>query len=454
MTEIYLLLTALVIGFSLIASYQRTRDPMSPLVVFAPMLFYIYVFHTYGVISHPNFSGFLPNTADVEFVLLVNLLSILGFCLGICHYRRGANDQQRFQILEQETSPGVRRRFFQLGILLGTMASVSFWYMVFTAGGPVALLRQAKPSFGKHSGYIGEMPMLAFPALFLLAAAWQGRRLTFPRFLIAFAVASTQISQAIIGKRRGTIFLTAAVLASFWYVVKNKKPNWKAMVGGTCALGMVLLYVAANRSSNALTNISDGNTERFANILTVSELTAGDEFISASGIILTSHRFQNHHWGKRMFVMIFIRPIPSFLWEKKWQFFGLQSLKYQPGGGGMKRSDWKEAVGFNTTTGSATGFVADAFLEWSWGGVLACYVLGRGFGWLWKQWVSKGGVWTVVYAESMVLSVFLPSQSLGAWLYRFLLLSIPTLLIFRAIGVSKRRTVAPRNQPPIPMQSF
>ena len=447
-------MTAVVILASLISSYQRTRDPLSPLVIFSPMLFYVYVFHTYIVISHPQFSSFLPHTPDVEFVLLVNLLSILGFCLGVCHYRRGANDQQRFQILELETSPAVRRRFFQLGILLGTMASAAFWYMIFTAGGPVKLFLQAKPYFGRHSGYIGEMPMLTFPALFLLAAAWQGRRFTFPRLLIAFCVASTQIAQSVIGRRRGTIFLTAAVLAAFWYVVKNKKPNWKAIIGGTCALGMVLLYVAANRSANALTSISDGNTERFANVLNVSTLTAGDEFISASGIILTSNRFQNHHWGKRIFVTLFIRPIPSFLWEKKWEFFGLEGLKYQPGGGGMKRTEWLEAVGFNTTAGSATGFAADAFLEWSWGGVIACYLLGRGFGWLWKKWVSQGGVWTVVYAESMILSIFLPSQSLGAWLYRFLLLSIPTVLIFRIIGANKRRTVAPRNQPPIPMQSF
>lgn len=454
MTDIYLLLTTTAIIGCLLYSYQRTRDPMSPLVVFAPMLFYVYVFHAYGVISNPEFSSYLPNTADVEFVLLVNLLSILGFGLGICHYRRGANDQQRFQILDQETSPTVRRKFFQLGVLLGVMASVSFWYIVYSAGGPAFLLRQAKPSFGRHSGYIGEMPMLAFPAIFLLAAAWQGRRLTFSRLLIAIGVASTQIAQCVLGKRRGTIFLTAAVLASFWYVVRNKKPNWKAIIGGTCALGLALLYVAANRSSNTLTNIGDGNTERLANVLTVSSLNSGDEFISASGIILTSHRFQNHHWGKRIFVTMFIRPIPSFLWEKKWEFFGLERLKYQPGGGGMRKSEWLEAVGFKTKSGSATGFAADAFLEWSWGGVIACYVLGRGFGWLWKQWVSKGGVWTVVYAESMILSVFLPSQSLGAWLYRFMLLSVPTLLIFRAIGANKRRTMAHRNQPPIPMQSF
>ena len=418
------------------------------------MLFYVYAYHTYVVISHPNISNFLPNSSDIEFVLLVNLLSILGFCLGICHYRRSGTDQQRFQILEQETTTAVRRRFFRLGILLGTMAFASFWYMVFSAGGPVKLYLQSKPSFGRHSGYLGEMPMLTFPALFLLAAAWQGRRFTFARFMIAFYVASTQISFSIIGKRRGTIFLTAAVLAAFWYVVRNKKPNWKAMIGGTCALGLVLLYVAANRSSNALTSIGEGNNDRLANTLTVNELTAGDEFISSAGVILTSHHFQNHYWGKRILVIILIRPIPSFIWEGKWEFFGLQNLKYQPGGGGMQRSQWMDAVGFRTTSGSATGFVADAYLEWSWGGVIACYFLGRGFGWLWKQWVSKGGVWTVIYAESMILSVFLPSQSLGAWLYRFLLLSIPTALIFRFIGVSKRRMISTLNQPPIPMKSF
>ncbi len=454
MIDLYLLLTALTILGSLFASYRRTRDPMSPLVVFAPMLFYAYVFHSYAVISHPNFKSFLPNPSDVEFVLTVNLLCILGFCMGVCHYRRSSTDQKRFQILEQETSSAVRYRFFQLGMLLGTMAFVSFWYMVMSMGGPLKMLYLAKPAFGKHSGYLGEMPMLTFPALFLLAAAWQGKRLTLSRLICVIYVASTQVSTAIIGKRRGTIFITVATLAAFWYVVKNKKPNWKVMISGVCALGLVLLYVAANRSSNSLLNIGESATDRLVATLSASDLTGGDEFISAAGVIITSDRFDFHYMGKRFLVTLFIRPIPSFIWPSKWEFFGMRDLKYRPGGGGMDRELWLEAVGYRATSGSATGFAADAFLEWSWGCFIACYILGRGFGWLWKKWVSVGGVWTVLYAEAMILSVFLPSQSLSAWLYRFLLLSIPTAIVFSVLRVSRPRATTLSNQSPIPMQPF
>ena len=455
MSDLYLLLTALAILISLFISYRRTRDPLSPLMIFAPMLGYAFCFHVYVVISHPKFSSFLPNTANVEFVLSVHLLSITAFCAGICYYRRSPTDQQQFQILDREASARVRSRFLELGIILGTMACVSFWWMIFSVGGPLKLLYQSKPSFGHNPGYLGEMPMLAFPALFLMAAAWQGQRLNFQRLMLAIYVASTQISMSIIGKRRGTIFITVASLAAFWHIVKNQKPNWKAMIAGVCALGLVLLYIAANRSSGTLLDFGEGSTQRLATTLMhAGDLEGGDEFISAAGVILTSDRFQNHYWGKRFFVTLFIRPIPSFIWPSKWTFFGLNALRTQPGGGGMSKNLWMEAVGYETTGGSATGFLADAFLEWSWGGIIACYCLGRGFGWLWKKWVSRGGVWTVIYAEAMILSIFLPSQSLGAWLYRFLLLSIPTMFAFKLLRVRKTRTIAPSNQPPLRMQSF
>ncbi len=454
MNEFYLMLTGGVILGSLLWSYRRTRDPMSPLITFAPMLFYVYVYHPFVIMGSEGLNRFFPDPEDIEYALLVNLVSITAFCGGASYQRAKSGDIRRFQILEQDVSPRVRQRFFNLSVILGTMSFVSFWWLVFQSGGPMLMLKHPKPFFASASGYIGEMPMLTFPAIMLLAAAWQGRRLSLGRFLFALYIASPQISWAILGKRRGTIFLIAAALAAFWYLVRNKRPNWKVILGGVGILGLLLLFVTVNRRHGNSMNFGGNSQSRLSDALSGNTLKEGDEFVSATGMVLTSAYFNHHYWGKRFFAIFFIRPIPSFLWESKWKDFGLIGLQTAPGLGGMSIIQWRQVVGFEPTSGNAGGFVADAYLEWSWGGALACYALGFGFSWLWKRWVTRGGVWTVLYVEAMILTVFLPSQSLGAWGYRFALLAVPTALVFRYLLPKKSRGPFASSPSPLSIQTF
>lgn len=451
MIELYLLLTALVILLSMLISYQRTSDPLSPLFTFTPMLFYVYVYHPYTLLAGQTIHKYFPDPSDIEYVLLLNLLCLAGFCVGACRFRRAASDDPRFRILEQDASQRVRRRFLHLSLILGTMASLGFWWMVFQSGGPQMMWRQPKPSLGAASGYIGEMPMLTYPAMLLLAAAWQGRPMTLERVLVALYIASPQISWAILGKRRGTIFLIAATLAAFWSLVRNKRPNGKVVLSGVGMLGLFLLFVAANRSSGTTFDLGTDSLTRLSQTLQSDNLDGGDEFISATALVLTSDHFHHHYWGKRFFALFAIRPIPSFLWERKWIDLDLAGLQKAPGLGGMSPWMWRQAVGFLPTSGSAGGFVSDAFLEWGWGAVVVCYGLGYFFSWLWKQWVSRGGVWTLVYIEAMILCVHLPSQSLGSWAYRFALLAVPTFLFFRLFTSRKSSRRMSSTQGPIPM---
>lgn len=442
MFDLYLILTAIVILVSLIVSYRRTQDPLSPLVTFSPMLLYVYVFHPYVIHSSGQLSVFFPQEADLEYVLLVSLVSVTAFCLGASYYKRSPGDEQRFRILDADVSPRVRQRFLNLAVLLGTAAFVSFWYLVYKSGGPMRLLFMHKPFLSAGSGYIGEMPMLTYPAILLLAAAWQGKRLNAGRILVLLYVASPQISWAILGKRRGPIFLIVSMLAAFWYVMKNKRPNWKVIIGGVGVLGLFLLFVAANRRAAV---------ERSLNETLAGEvLTDGDEFVAASAMILASEKNSHHFWGLRAFAMFLVRPIPSFLWESKWSDLGLGWMVTQPGLCGLTTLQWQQSVGFDPAKGNAGGFVADAYLEWAWGGVVACYALGFAFSWLWKRWVTRGGVWTALYVEAMILTVYLPSQSLGAWGYRFALLAVPTALVFRFLTPKKpspRQVIPPMHFP-------
>ncbi len=449
MNEVYLLLTALMIVGSLVISYRRTGDPMSPLVIFAPMLLYVYVYRPYVIVTGTEVKQFFTRPEDIEYILLVSMVSVAAFCFGASHFRKSAGDDEVFRILEQDASPAVRKRFLNLSLVLGTLGFASFWWLVYQSGGPIRMWKQAKPHFAYASGYIGEMPMLTYPALLLMAAAWQRRRLTMGRFLIASYIACPQVAWAVIGKRRGTIFLIAATLAACWFLMKNKKPNWKVIIGGVGMLGLFLLFVLAQRNALAQTGVGVDAPE------VVDILTEGDEFVAAGATILTSEKHNHHFWGMRVFATFIVRPIPAFFWKNKWKDMGLGWMETQPGLSGLTTSQWVDAIGFDPARGTAGGFVADAFLEWSWGGAIACYFLGFAFSWLWKQWVSRGGVWTALYIESLILSIFLPSQSLGAWAYRFMLLAAPTVFVFRLLlpKAIRRQTFSPPTQLAVPLRT-
>ena len=448
MTEFYLWATALTILIALVATFQRTRDALAPMVTFAPMLLYVYVYHPFVIRSSPEFSQFFPHEDQIEHVFLIDFLSIAAFCLGACFYRRSQRGAPSSRILEMDLSPQMRSRFVSLSLVLATMASTAFWYLISISGGVMQFWRFKKPFFSSASGYIGEMPMLTYPALMLLAAAWHGQRLNLSRWLCVLFVASPQIAWGILGKRRGTIFLIAAALAAVWFLVRNKKPDWKLLLGGVSVLGLILLTVSVYRSQWGQVNINPEVRNTLGNVLAGEHLDQGDEFVSAAAVILASDRFNLHYWGVRFFATLFVRPIPSFLWESKWEDLGLRWMKTSPGMCGLTTLQWTEAIGFSPVGGSAGGFVGDLYLEWSWGGIFACYFLGLGFSWLWKQWIVKRGVWTMIYIEAMILSIHLPSQSLGSWAYRFMLIAIPTAICFRLLsGRNKRFNTMPQSQP-------
>ncbi len=446
MIELYLLMTAIVILGTLLASYNRTGDPLSPLVIFAPMLMYVYVYHPYVVNENGSLGRLFNDVRKLDFALLVSLLGVTAFCLGAGHYGRPKGADQRFVLLEQDAGPRQRRQFLMLSLLTGTVSFVAMAWQIHSTGGLVYMLSQAKPFFSKTTGYIGELPMLTFPAMLLLAVAWQGQRLTFGKLLIALYIASPQITWAIIGKRRGTIFLVAVSLASFWYLVRNKRPSWRLVITGLGVLGFVLLFISANRAKMAYTSGMDVDFSIMGRTLSGERVNPGDEFVAASATIISSDDHRAHYWGLRFFAMFVVRPIPRFIWPTKWDDLGLGWMVTSPGKNGLTSSEWVESVGFEPTKGNAPGFVADLFLEWSWGGVIACYLLGLLFSWLWRQWLKHGGVWAAIYVEAIILSIYLPTQSLGAWAYRFALLAVPTYVIFKFIKRGKRTG---RARPPV-----
>jgi hypothetical protein len=109
-------------------------------------------------------------------------------------------------------------------------------------------------------------------------------------------------------------------------------------------------------------------------------------------------------------------------------------MVYQEDVGGIPDAEWVAAVGWIPLRGSAAGFITDLFLEFSWGALLFCYLLGRFYGALWRKAATLGGVWTLLFIEAAALSVYIPTQSVSAVFHRFLFMTIPTLLLWKLMA--------------------
>lgn len=421
---------AMIIGITLVG-YKRSRDPLFPMTILGPMLLYVYVYSPLVRITSGSVESLFPDLGELAMVHVVNLLSVSAFCLGCIWHRRPPRVDRRYVMLRQPIGPHIRRRMQVLGVILGLVSCGSFLFMVQYTGGWVQVFSQAKPFLRAPSGYIGELPMLSYPAIFILAFAFQGRRLTIARWSTLILVMLPQIIMATLGGRRGPMFLVCCAFFGAWCIVRRRRPQVRTVIIGLGTVGCLMLLLQGYRGDLFRPWKAEFDTSFLEQLWAPPEINVGDEYIVASATVLTSARYLHHYWGARYFATFFIRPIPRFLWPTKYEDIGLEWMRTDPGRSGIPTSQWLDAVGFEPAGGSAGGFVADLFLEFSWGCVAISFLLGLLFSAVWKRWVTRGELWTLLYFEMMILSVHLVVQSLGAWLYRVILVMVLTALFWR-----------------------
>ncbi len=441
MLEILILLTGLLIVGMTLIGLRRTRDPLSPMMAFAPTLLYMYVYRPWTVVHDNSLSGVFPDLTRLELIHYVTLATLIAFCVGCVWERRPRNGiDRRFVLLPYGIGASARRKLMRLAVLMGAIGSAAFWFMVSYSGGWSKVFAIAKPFLSSPSGYVGELPMLVYPALLLLAVAWQGKPLGPGRVLVFLAIASPQLIMATFGGRRGPMFLSICSLLGCWCIVRSRRPRLTHLMIGAVAMGVLMLALGRHRGDLFRPWSGDADLTMLTEDFAPAEITLGEEYVCAAATILTCEEHQRHYWGIRYFVTIFVRPIPKQFWRGKYSDFGLGWMETEPGLAGFSTSDWVSAVGFVPAEGNAGGFVADLFLEFSWGGVLVAFLIGRFYSLMWKRWILRGGLSTILYLQLLILSVYLPSQSVGAWAYRLILLLVPTWLIWRSVVEPKRRS--------------
>jgi oligosaccharide repeat unit polymerase len=415
MFDLLLILTALISCTAMLVGYRYSGDALMPMVVFGPMLLYTYVYSPAMLMYQGELEQFLLDPAQLEYVGTVNLLGVGLFCVGCLSSSRALRGNSRqIGVLEQVAmDESTRARLFIVACILGMIAVSGFAYMVYGGGGFWEVFSRPKPFLDSPSGYVGELPMMAYPAIMLLAITARGRRIRVWDVLLVLFFASPHLIMASLGGRRGPAFLIMCILVTGWYVARNRRPSLRMVVGMVAVAGVLMLFLVSNRQNIYLGSEKEIDAEAFTNKLVITEASSGQEFIHSSGLILTAAYRDQFYWGLRYFTLLFVRPIPKQLWPTKYEDLGLGWMVDEPGTGGFTDREWYEAVGFVPEWGSAGGFIADTFIEFWWFGVIVCYLIGRLYRYCWTRSLGSGQLWTMIYVELLALSVYLPAQSVG-----------------------------------------
>lgn len=449
MITLLLVIALLVICLSAWTEFRRTGDPINPTVVFFPMMTYTYVLRPLSLTNSPGIESLFPNNNALLIVHTVNAVFVIAFCLGMAwHPPLRASLTSHFAGIRKYDSPQTRKNTFHVSLALGLISNCVFWYSVHYSGGPFHVFSNRKPflisPFG--SGYIDELTLLSFPAVLLFAISIQGKALRSHHFATALFIASPHIVMGSLGGRRGPAFLIIATFFMSYIIIRRKNISLRWIVASFALSGLFLLALNEYRGDLFRTDIRSSLSGTFEKLANNEKVDPGDEYVTGSAAILVAQNTGKYHWGGRYFTWFLIRPIPTKLWPTKYADMGMDWMVWNPGSAGFSANEWNSAVGFQPSGGSAGGFISDLFLEFSWFGMVVCFLIGRAYARGWYLSLTKGGYWTLIYIEMLILSIYLPSQNVEAWLYRLMLLSLLCYLFWRLAVPQLSRQVVFRTQ--------
>lgn len=429
MLALQYLATTSVAGGAAALAYGRTRDALHPAVLIGPLMAGGYGLWPLILNREGDLLRFF-HPEQLESVAFLYFLAVSLFFTGMLWGRRtpgrGSAVAPYFSGMLQDA--GTRRRLFHVALPLGLVAVAAYWHMLDNAGGFVHAFSRPKGGGWAESGYIGEAALLAFPAVGLLALSRFRQRIRGIDVLLALVFVSPHLLQGTFGGRRGPLFLALAMLFFAWYLARGKVPSLRTGLIAGCVIVLTVLLAWSQRQHVYLGSDGWFDASRLSELVTPEQVSVGNEYVSGVATVLAADHHQDFFWGYRYFVTFVIRPIPRQLWPTKYEDMGATWLDLAAPD---VRQRYVEAVGFAPVGGASFGLVADLYAEFAWGMLIVVLLLGRCYGWLWERHRVRSGLWSVLYLELIILSIYLPVQSFSAVMHRFLFMSIITVLVWR-----------------------
>ncbi len=415
-----LIATGVIALIGTVIALDGSGDVFHPLVFIGPMMAFLYTWMPWKIYSAGGLARFFDND-QMLFIAVLNLLGVLCFVAGCL--AAGVRSVPRNNI-RTRFSPAVCERLLVGGSIAGAVGLMCWAITIINVGGFVNAYSASYSGGWDDNGYIrdGSILLLIGVMTALLSRSSGGPR--WPAYTMLAVFGLPWASGAFFMARRGPTFELAIFVFMSWYVNRKKRPPLVALGVGGALLGWLVLFLVTNRGSIYIGSSFDVKTD-VSNIVESSD--TGNEWIYGAGTVLSSQRRDHYFWMRRYLAQVLVRPIPSAIWPNKYVDFGVPELLHNAGTG----EGFGDALGWKGADGSAPGIVADLWVEMWYLAIPCMGALGWVYGWVWRKSVTVGGPWASQAIILNAISIYMVMQTMEAVIFRTLLLSVPSWLIFQ-----------------------
>lgn len=431
--------TILVGLLAMLIAYVRSRDSFHPLIIACPIALFFYGYLPLELEAEGTLTWYVSPSGLVT-AHTVLLVMFAAFCLGGLLGSGNARWSPANPVIP--LAPQAGERLFSAGLRIGSIGIGAWLLMIAAAGGFTEVYGVSYGGGELHaSGWVRETNNLYLVGLLLCLASGALARSGTHRYLVAAAFALPHVIHALLGARRGPTFVVVVLLYIGWHAFRNRRPRLLTSLAGGLALGTFLIFLVGNRDF-----IYFGSREKLEFDLSrtyVFRFGTGNEYVVASGLIVTADRRQQFGWGVSFLEQILLRPIPKELLPNKYEILP----KHNVG-----REDIASAIGWAAAEGSAPTLFGQLFTEFGWAAALASLLIGWAYGWSWRRSITTPSVgWQVFYVLLVQGLLHLLAQDFWAMAVPFLLMFVPAWLglrwaverPFRPLPPAARRPLAP-----------
>lgn len=401
---------------TLVAAFARSRDSFHPLVIACPVTLFFFAYMPLKLEADGMLTWFVSSaglvTAQTVFLVLLTAF-YLGGLLGSGNARWGRDNPQI------SLAPLAGERLFAAGLWVGSLG-IGVWLLLIASAGGFGSVYGVSYGGGElhTSGWVRETNNLYLTGLLLCLASGALSRGRGYRPLVAVLFALPHVTHALLGARRGPTFVVAVLMYLGWNVFRNRRPAVVTSLVGGLLLGLFLIFLVSNRDfiylgSKEQLDFDLGNSYVF-------RFGVGNEYVVASGLVLTANHRQQFGWGVSFLEQLLLRPIPKELLPNKYEILPKQTVS---------REDIATNIGWWAAEGSAPTLFGQLFTEFGWAAVVASLLIGWAYGWSWRRAVMTPSIgWQVLYVLMAQGLLHLLAQDFWAMAVPFLLMFVPACL--------------------------
>jgi hypothetical protein len=223
----------------------------------------------------------------------------------------------------------------------------------------------------------------------------------------------------------------------------RKRISLLALASGGLAVGLLMLFLVANRNSIYL----GSEITSVRNPLDFLERWSSNEYLVGSAYVRYAN-VEGVFYGVRELTHLIARFLPNFVWPDIYvelpAIFGYSFNLWRNTGVDILRV--AQITGWTPSVGAAEGFAASLWLEFGVFAFPVAFLIGMLYGRVWLA-ARESIPARLVYLLMVALSIYLIMQNLDPWLYRLILLGTPAYVVGRMISFRRVETPRGRQQP-------